>query len=402
LRYSIYEGNLEKLEKKLKTISNKCIKFGCTFKYEIIGEEYRDIKIEGIEHKIKFIIIEAEGIAKVNDWVFVASVEHTSSGNIINKAIHDIEIPERYYNSGSFCEHCNTKRSRKDTYIIMNEKTKEFKQVGKSCLKDFTGGLSAESIAYYYSFFDELEKEQNNTNFYSVGFSKYYDTNVILHYIAETIKHFGFMKTDSDRPTAYRSFDYYLVDHKGYIFTEEERTQYRNEMDRVNFNINSKDTKELVKKATEWILIQNDDNNFIHNLKVIVKQDYITYKHLGILASLFAVYKRSIDNEEFTKKKENEINKQRNNSNYVGNIGDKITFDVANFKYVTGWQNSFGGYVTMYRIIDTLGNIYIWKTSSNVEYKTETDFKKCIGTVKAHTEFNQIKQTELIRCKLIK
>jgi len=284
----------------------------------------------------------------------------------------------------------------------MNEKTKEFKQVGKSCLKDFTGGLSAESIAHYYSFFDELEKEQNNTNFYSVGFSKYYDTNVILHYIAETIKHFGFMKTDSDRPTAYRSFDYYLVDHKGYIFTEEERTQYRNEMDRVNFNINSKDTKELVKKATEWILIQNDDNNFIHNLKVIVKQDYITYKHLGILASLFAVYKRSIDNEEFTKKKENEINKQRNNSNYVGNIGDKITFDVANFKYVTGWQNSFGGYVTMYRIIDTLGNIYIWKTSSNVEYKTETDFKKCIGTVKAHTEFNQIKQTELIRCKLIK
>ena len=35
----------------------------------------------------------------------------------------------------------------------MNEKTKEFKQVGKSCLKDFTRGLSAESIAYYYSFF---------------------------------------------------------------------------------------------------------------------------------------------------------------------------------------------------------------------------------------------------------
>lgn len=34
--------------------------------------------------------------------------------------------------------------------------TGEFKQVGRSCLKDFTGGLDASAVAQYISFFDEL------------------------------------------------------------------------------------------------------------------------------------------------------------------------------------------------------------------------------------------------------
>lgn len=33
MTYKIFEGNLERLEKKLTRIANKCKKYGCDFRY---------------------------------------------------------------------------------------------------------------------------------------------------------------------------------------------------------------------------------------------------------------------------------------------------------------------------------------------------------------------------------
>lgn len=44
MKYAIYEGNLDRLEKKLKRIFNKCKAYGCDFHYEQTGEEFRGIK----------------------------------------------------------------------------------------------------------------------------------------------------------------------------------------------------------------------------------------------------------------------------------------------------------------------------------------------------------------------
>lgn len=44
MKYAIYEGNIDRLEKKLKRISNKCKAYGCDFHYEQTGEEFRGIK----------------------------------------------------------------------------------------------------------------------------------------------------------------------------------------------------------------------------------------------------------------------------------------------------------------------------------------------------------------------
>lgn len=155
MAYSILEANMERLEKKLTRIQNKCKKFGCSFTYEKVGEEFKTLKDDrGVEYQAKFILIEAEGKAVLNDWMFVASVQHTEKGNIINSTGCSIEVPERYYTSEPICEHCNSRRARKDTYIVMNQITGEFKQVGKSCLKDFTNGMDAAMISQYYSFFE--------------------------------------------------------------------------------------------------------------------------------------------------------------------------------------------------------------------------------------------------------
>ena len=43
-QYRIYEENIDRLEKKINRISNKCAKYGCAFHYERIGEEFEEFE----------------------------------------------------------------------------------------------------------------------------------------------------------------------------------------------------------------------------------------------------------------------------------------------------------------------------------------------------------------------
>lgn len=42
--YEIFEGNMDRLEKKLTRVANKCKKYGCDFHYEKVGEIFHKMK----------------------------------------------------------------------------------------------------------------------------------------------------------------------------------------------------------------------------------------------------------------------------------------------------------------------------------------------------------------------
>ena len=227
MTYSIFEGNMDRLKNKLTRIKNKCQRYGCDFHFEEVGEEFRELEDER-KHKYiaRFVIVDVDGLAVINDWKFVAAVEHTENGNVI-RSTGEVEVPEKYYTSQPVCEHCGINRYRKDTYIVMNVKTGEFKQVGKSCLNDFTRGMSAESAAQYTSLFNELIEGETPTE--GCAYEKYYDVGRFLRYAAETVRHFGYVKYDPDdvyaRTTKIRAEEYYDVDSE--VFMSEEKRKRR-------------------------------------------------------------------------------------------------------------------------------------------------------------------------------
>lgn len=393
MKYRIFEGNMERLEKKLQRISNKCKKYNNNFSYEKVGEEFEEYTDEnGGKHTKRFILVEVEGTAIINNWQYVASVEHTEKGNILKKnpCINE-EIPERYYNSKCYCEHCNSNRYRKNTFIVQNTITKEFKQVGKSCLNDFTGGLSAEYVASYISLFDDLIEFEKIEGGYHA--TEYINKIEAMQYIAETIRHFGYIKTDDERPTKTRSLQYWKVNHGFYtgLFSKIGE-ELKEEMLKVSFNHESDYSKELVKNVLKWINEQDENNNYFHNLKVITSLDYITFDKFGLLASVFPSYNKYLVRKEEKEKKE----AQEKVSVHVGDIGKRINVKVESFNIVTSWDTMYGT-TYIYKIVDTNGNIYTWKTSGGIADET----KEIIGTVKAHNEFKGIKQTELTRCRKV-
>lgn len=391
MTYAIFEGNMARLEKKLTRIFNKCKAYGCDFRYEQVGETFKELKDEnGNEYTARFILVEAEGTAIMNNWEFIASVEHTKNGNIFT-GVQGVEVPERYYTGNPVCENCNSNRYRKYTYIVRNKETGEFKQVGKSCLKDFTHGMSAEAVTQYTSLFDTLiEGEAPDPGYHA---EHYLSKEEYLAYAAETIRHFGYIRTnDGGRSTASRAMEYYEA-ARGRAITRDYLEQLLDEMKSVNFNYESPETVQLVKEALDWVGCQSEDSNYIHNLKTVCGLDYVTYRNFGLLASLFPAYNRDL--EKVAKRKA--VFDAESGSEYVGEVKDRITVKVRSVKCVTSWETEFG-ITRIYKIIGEDGNVYTWKTGKFID--EESADMSIIGTVKAHTEFRGIKQTELTRCRV--
>ena len=80
---------------------------------------------------------------------------------------------------------------------------------------------------------------------------------------------------------------------------------------------------------------------------------------------------------------------------YFGNVGDKVALKVKllhTTSFDTVWGTTF-----VYTFADTNGHQFVWKTSCYLEPEA-TEFT-LRATIKAHSEYRGVRQTELTRCK---
>ena len=406
-KFAIYEENLPKFEKALNRIKNKCIKYNCPFVYNEIGEEFKvetittdedgTILTSPIEITRRFVVVEVEAKPTIDNWELIASLEHTKEGNIIHSVRNDIEIPKRYYNVAPYCEHCNTKRYRKNSFIIRNTETNEFKQVGKTCLNDFTGNINAEWLASFYAMFDKLAEFEapqggcsNNT--------RYFPAVDLLAYTVAVTNIYGYCKSGANNATGEMVKDFYIVSEcKGYP-SKEDNERIREKMQSVNFKVTEEDTA-TAQKIIAYVDSIADTNNYIHNIKTLCAADMVAYKNVNLLVSAITCYNRELERRA----KEDARKKEASKSNHIGNIKDRLTINIATWKCLTSWCNCYDGYhettTFLYQFVDNAGNIFVWKTQ---KYFTEdAELQTITGTVKAHNVFRDVKQTELTRCKVM-
>lgn len=85
------------------------------------------------------------------------------------------------------------------------------------------------------------------------------------------------------------------------------------------------------------------------------------------------------------------------NSQWVGQIGSRDSFNVT-LVSKRGFQGQYG-YSNVYTFRTEDGNILTWFSTVEVEKEPGDQFT-LVGTVKDHTEYKNIKQTILSRCKI--
>lgn len=394
--YAIYDGFYADVEKKLNRIAKKCIKHGNDFIFEVKGEEIRERynkELDMMEHH-KFILVEVDGTAKIDNWECIAVLENHEVGNIIRRINTEIDIPERFKHTENICEHCNTKRQRNNLYIIHNIETDEWKQVGGNCLKLYTGGLSLEYVAAYMDGITELE-EFNGI----VGNGKpYYRVEEILSYAVETINKLGYFNAQSVIPTKYIVSN--LMRNRLNRAVEVINDEFK--LEKMNVRVSEHDfhkenTKEVVDKVIDYYKNVEDNSEFVHNVKVMLNEEYVLAKNFGFLCYLPEGYAKHIK-QEAEKAAENA---KKAETKYFGEVGkrykDKTIKDVT---LITTWETQWG--VThIYKITLEDGAVLTWKTSNGLYlYDKNEKFDKISFTVKEHKEYKGEKQTEVTRCKV--
>lgn len=372
MTYTIPEVKIEALRKKVMRIANKGVNVVFDVSSNVI-----DVKSErypGLVYKAREV--EVEGFYRINSWEFVGTLEHRENGNIIRCVDDTLEgrLPERFHTCEAHCEHCNTIRVRKDTYIIHNVDTDEFKQVGRQCLMQYTNGLDAKVCAEMMSFLDKCEEAYLEDDFDLLGGS--------------LPNGYGYPNLKVKRAC------YEIVSNDGYVsggITAGRISKALREGGRFD------DYKDELAEIDEFVANMKTDSEYSYNAKTMW-QSVTGYddRDIALLASLVNVYLKKKAEEK--RRALEELKKQ--GSGYVGEVGERIEFEIANVRTLYTKSNSQYSYYAldsyMHEIVTTEGNVIIWSTSTYLE-----SGMKVVATVKSHDEYKGVKQTKVTRGRIV-
>lgn len=416
--YMIPEENVENLEKKFNAAARKIHKINPALEPTMTEDNHTVVLVRKIELRpcdcrsertVKRVPYEArkvelkipeEAVFAENNWAFGGSVEPSGvdGKNFVNINLSGNDfgfvVPPKYFTANACtCDYCKTNRKRNKTYLVVNRETGEWKQLGKECLKLFVAGIDVDAIATFESFIKEAEDAANP------GDEFFYN------------RRFKFVKVADAIALAYAVYC-----ERGYLAT---RDSVGNSNDLCNKNIVQRKLAQQYGYNNDFLNItdsirgkidvmtfktdinvedvisdveQLPDDTYDNNLKVIVANEYVPLDKLGLLASIPKAIKRY--KEE--KKRQEEREKLAAESNYLGSVGEKISVNFVFGREVACCETQFG-LLHIYEFKDANGNTVVWKSGSG---KNIPESGIVSGTVKAHEEYNGVKQTIILRAKI--
>jgi len=391
---NIPSWNKTKFDKYIKSLQRK----GLDIKIVDLGKTVETV--DGTDYMCNAYSISNEVLYQENGWHFVGTIEHKEGGNIIRKAI-DVAVPKRYETAPCECEHCHTIRNRIDTYLVYNGK--DFKQVGKTCLKAYTG-LNPSICALAMSLEAELEKmsidheEVTLGGYNTFGAFRGFEADRVKKLAYEDIKARGYRKeTQEVNGKMVNSSKDYIVD------------VYSTKKDPLV-------TDEEIAAVDAWVDgLDTQYNEYFRNASLAYKEKYYEYRDLALVISLISCYFRDVAKkaeQEARAKLRAQAAKDSQDAGYLGEVGDKVEFEVVsdsilfrNAPYAYG-----GSYTYVHRMIDTNGHVILWSTGEKaVNYDETGSYKgaefdagtKIKATVKAHKDFRGELQTVVTRGKVL-
>ena len=254
------------------------------------------------------------------------------------------------------------------------------KQVGRACLKDYCG-IDPQYILGLKNLGDELYPMTVHCNeFHPAQRQVVYDTVTVLAHAITAYKAFGYRKADeqeSNKSIIMRA----VIEHKAPVEADFEEA----------------------KKMAEDILSDEsirDYREFLYNVKVLLENHYCKIgSHAGFIAYAPVAYESFVKERERQAKHDAEMMQERMSSNYIGEIGKRISNSVSEMKLVTSWDTMYGT-TYLYKMVDVNGNTVVWYASNPCDCDSFIG-KNIKATVKDHDEYDGVKQTIVNRCKVV-
>lgn len=378
--FSIPATRLTKLTARLDKLAKKANKYGTELVSYQVGKTFYFEKSKGVEIEMVDITVSGEA-PKYGDHTFAAKVELLGEENLVHN-IADIKLDPRFRTMVNECDHCGYNRVRNDVFVFVDNNTGEQLAVGRTCLRDFTGCDNPQEITARASWIEDVKKacQDEEENFYSGGGEYFFRTEYILERAAANIRTHGWSPKSKE--------DYQL----GVISTAS--------MVELDLFPSAKHTPVEVTEQDKLIVEETIkyfknasffDSEYLDNIRVILKKDHVSRRHLGLAVS-------SINHILREKTKQAEMAEKGANSDFVGTVKQRGKGIELKFTKEIYLGSGPYGDKYLYTFVEGEGNQIAWFTSKQ-------DFK--IGkiysmdfTVKEHKEYNGVKQTVITRAKV--
>lgn len=378
--FAVPSFRIASLTKRLDKLAKKSNKYGTEMvSYSISKPFSKEIRKEVF---VEMVNITVSGEApKYGDYTFAAKVELMGEENLVHN-VADIELDSRFRTMVSECDHCGHNRVRNDVFVFVDNKTGEQVAVGRTCLRDFTGCDNPQEITARATWLsdakDICDDELGDLRNYSGPVSL--RTARIMEIAAANIRAFGWLSKSNEDIAAGKMSTASMVEldlNPNSNHTPAEVTQKDIDL--------ASETIEYFRSASHF------GSDYLDNVRIILGQDYIKEKHLGLAVS-------GINHIIREKVKQAEIASKAETSEYIGAVKQRGK-DIS-MKFVKEIYLGSGPYGEkyIYSFIEGDGNEAVWFTSKQDFTIGETysmDF-----TVKEHKEYNGVKQTVITRAKV--
>lgn len=393
--------NIPALEERLKELNKRAKKLKQEPMVLVLGATKSKLVKDpfGQEVARTYFAVTINGSSPIVEggWRFAALITPVDSGENIVSVVPNQTIDPKWRDADpSHCDHCKMKRRRKDVFVLKNTNGDET-IVGRSCLKDFLGHESADTLIAYAMFvggFDLSEFEEDDWCESGGGPRRAtaWDIEEFLSVASVVIAKIGFVSRT-------KAVAEDLMTTAGVVTEILKRSKLGLE---VAKSINLDDEQERVgfaqtaKSALEWGKALQSPDDYLYNLGVASRCLYATPKTAGLLASLIPAYQR--DGVAPTKK-EDEIPQV-----HLGEVGKRDEFSALKITYMKSFNGEYG--VSTLVKFDAGKGVLNWWASDSVDtepyYSAYESGKEVTikATVKRHSEYQGKPVTELTRVKL--
>lgn len=352
-------------------------------------------------------------VLKVGAWTLRGSAEPVSDGHNLVHSFGDKGLPARFRTTGSHCEHCNTNRARKQVHILQDD-SGHYKQVGTSCLADFTGH-SPQKAAAAMQYMNDVMKAMKDEDYWDdmetgkvsgAAFQNLTDVLVLAAHVIEEDGEFisvarGQSGDAGGKPTAWSVKDL-LEGGAGRVLSN--RAHYEH----------------IVQGALAWMKSRPDDStDFDSNMLTLGEAGIVPHKQIGVAVYAAAAFMKADREAELAKKLPPHLDA------FFGQPGDKIGRKLSaadkragkgghpdHLVYCTGRHSFEGAYgtTTILNFRGEDGHDFVWFSSSPGHEIKETrrglypilpgQRYSMKATIKGHKERKDVKQTQITRAKL--
>lgn len=362
----------------------------CTKLYSITEESVKQV---GRRKVLIVKCFEVYEVSVVNPiiagYTFKARLEfERGKQNPMIYAVPGQELPESFYTATPKCDHCAVKRYRGKVYVLQNDATGEYVQIGASCVKDFLGHGNIKEALDMIARFGKLsgfEICEGGTKPWNTPVEK----NEMLEDMIKLVDVFGYQsrKMVEDGHAHDTTAGLYSYAYWSLLNAPKEPSAKQIKIMNTVATEASDEQKAKAALILEELAVLEITNSYEANLKNLATADYWLMKDAGLVASMIGyLYTKHNGRKERAVKKESE---------YVGEVGKRVTMALT-VKNTTATQSMFGTSV-LHACEDGEGNAVTFFTQHRMANAGET--VEFVGTVKEHKEFRGTKQTVLNRVK---